>query len=351
MNTFKSPRNVRHLRGAMSKGFIREFIAVAGSLTAILTYCSPAFAVSEGFDRGCQQMQRKLFREAVSSFSESISNDDKDANSYFRRGQCFLCVKDLPSALEDFNRAIALTEGNDQFYLWRGTAYAQMGKDAAAINDYQRAFRINPSLVDNYKKYSAEQLPSVAATATMQGKDDRTVSLGSGANSTKDFIEAIRRSGEQSSGSFRTGAIYSGVYTKAQDTGKEIIVYPVGRAELQPPKSKRETAKEYYIVANPKHDIEQQILALDAMPEDASRYFERALDFEQLNQRKEAREDFNRAVSIKPDNVTYLLARAFFLYQIGNREDAQKDVSKARDADPSLPTTIEFKAADAGQGR
>jgi tetratricopeptide (TPR) repeat protein len=315
-------------------------IALGDVLNAI-----PVYAVSEAFDRGCQQMQRKLFREAVGSFSESISNDNRDANSYFRRGQCFLCLKDLPSALEDFDRAIALTEGNDQYYLWRGTAYAQMGKDEPAINDYRRAFRINPGLIDNYKKYAAEQLPSVAATSAMHdAHDDRTISVGSGANSTKDFVEAIRRSSEQSSGYFRPGAIYTGIYSKGPD-GKQVVVYPIGRAELQPTKAK----KEYYVVLNPKHDIEQQILALDAVPEDASKYFERALDYQQLNQKQQAKEDFNRALSIKPDNVTYLLARAYFLHQTGNDEDAQKDIGHARDIDPSLPSTIDFKGPDGEQ--
>jgi tetratricopeptide (TPR) repeat protein len=302
-------------------------------------------AAPSSFDRGCTEMQNKRFREAISCFTEALNVNDKDANSYFRRGQCFFCLNDIEKAMFDFDRAIGVTEGNDQYYLWRGTAYGQMGKDEQAIEDFLRAFRLNPELVINYNKQiaaNAVNVPISPMTPELQNKN--TVVIGNGANATKDFVEAVKRSTQHLTAYFRPGSIYNGINTLNQDTGVKKVVYPVARAVNEP----KHYAREYYVLKNARHDFDVQVRALDALQTNVEALFERALDYQALGDPDHASLDFQRLVENQPKEPTYWLARAFFLHQIGNDDQARTNLAKAQELDLSLPSKIDFDApADA----
>jgi tetratricopeptide (TPR) repeat protein len=302
-------------------------------------------AAPSSFERGCSEMQNKRFREAISCFTEALNVNDKDANSYFRRGQCFFCLNDIDKAMFDFDRAIAVTEGNDQYYLWRGTAYGQMGKDEQAIEDFLRAFRLNPELVIKYNKQMAANtvdVPISPFAPELQNKN--TVVIGNGANSTKDFVEAVKRSTQHLTAYFRPGSIYSGVNTLNQDTGVKKVVYPVARAVNEP----KHYAREYYVLKNVRHDFDAQVRALDALQTNVEALFERALDYQALGDPDHASLDFQRLVENQPKEPTYWLARAFFFHSIGNDEQARTNLAKAQELDLTLPSKIDFDApADA----
>jgi tetratricopeptide (TPR) repeat protein len=303
-------------------------------------------AAPSSFDRGCSEMQSKRFREAISCFTEALNVNDKDANAYFRRGQCFFCLNDIEKAMSDFDRAIGVTEGNDQYFLWRGTAYGQMGKDEPAIEDFLRAFRLNPELIINYNKQiasnTANSLPISPIAPELQNKN--TVVIGNGANSTKDFIEAVKRSSQHLTAYFRPGTIYSGINTLNQDTGVKKVVYPGARAVNEP----KHYAREYYVLKNARHDFDLQIRALDALQTNVEALFERALDYQALGDPDHASLDYQRLVENQPKEPTYWLARAYFLHQIGSDEQARQNLAKAQELDLTLPTKIDFEApADA----
>jgi tetratricopeptide (TPR) repeat protein len=298
------------------------------------------------FERGCTEMQNKRFREAISCFTEAINRNDKDANSYFRRGQCFFCLNDIEKAMSDFDRAINVTEGNDQYFLWRGTANAQLGKDEPAVEDFLRAFRLNPELVINYNKQTAsnnaDSVPISPIAPELQNKN--TVVIGNGSNATKDFIEAVKRSSQHLTGYFRPGSIYSGVNTVNQDSGVKKVVYPVARAVNEP----KHYAREYYVIKNARHDFDIQVRALDALQTDVEALFQRALDYQALGDPDHASLDFQRLIENQPKEPTYWLARAFFQHQIGSDEQARQSLLKAQELDLTLPTKIDFEApADA----
>ena len=300
-------------------------------------------AAPSSFERGCNEMMKKRFREAISCFTEAINVNEKDANSYFRRGQCFLCINDVEKAMSDFDRAIGVTEGNDQYFLWRGTAYGQLGRDELAIEDFLRAFRLNPELVINYNKQLADKSNSTPVSPVApELQNQNTVVVGNGANATRDFTEAVKRASQHLTARFRAGAVYSGIDTQNQDTGEKKVVYPVMRAVNQP----KFKGKEYYILKNVKHDFDAQTRALDSLPNNVDALFDRALDFQALNDPDRATLDFTRLTELKPKEPIYWLARAYFFHTIGSEEQAKQNIGKAQELDLTLPAKIDFDPDD-----
>ena len=295
------------------------------------------------FERGCTEMQKKRFREAISCFTEGINVNEKDANAYFRRGQCFLCLKEIDHALSDFDRAIAVTEGNDQYFLWRGTAYGQLGQDDAAIEDFLRAFRLNPELVVNYNKQMADPASGAPySPVAPELQNQNTVVVGNGANATKDFTEAVKRASQHLTGRFRAGAVFSGINTLNQDTGEKKVAYPIARAVNQP----KFKGKEYWVLKNLKHDFDIQQRAFDALPENVDALFNRALDFQGLGDPDHASMDFTRCTELKPKEPIYWLARAYFFHTIGSDEQTKQNIIKAQELDLTLPVKIDFDPED-----
>lgn len=330
----------RYLSTSFQLGVCASLIlGSAGVVLLSSSWSAARAALPSSFERGCNEMMKKRFREAISCFTEAININDKDANSYFRRGQCFLCINETDKAISDFDRAIAVTEGNDQYFLWRGTANAQLGKDEPAIEDFMRAFRLNPELVVKYNKQMAT---AGGAASPVVSDPANSVTVGNGTNATKDFSEAVKRASQHLTAHFRAGLIYSGVDTQNQDTGEKKVVYPVTRAVNKP----RHKGNPFYVLEGAKHDWEIQVRALDTYEGNAAALFDRALDYQAMADNDKANLDFERLVELKPQEPIYWLARAYFFHTIGNDEKSRQNVLKAQELDLTLPSKIDFAADD-----
>lgn len=306
------------------------------SLGMALYTQQPATAVSQTlFEQGCDQMARKSFREAVATLTEVIASNDNDYNAIFRRGQCFYCLQNIPLALSDFDRAIHLENRNYQFYLWRGSAYAKIGKDDQAINDYEKAVRLNPSLIE---AYNSQPHNDASIPTPGQGAKGETISLGNSENAVKDYSEAIKRATTKSVGYFLPGSVYNGVAALEAQHGD--MMYPGSRDNSE---ILIKDHTDYFTLKNPTREFQERTQVIDVTPEKAVNYFERARAFEQLGHNPDAQQDFIRAVEIEPKNITYLLGRAFFYHQQGKDDLANADIARAQALDPNLPRTISFE--------
>ena len=145
-------------------------------LTSLIFIVAPVFGQTAGsttaFARGCEQMMHKNFANAISSFTEAISDDAGDVNSYFRRGQSFFCVGNYKEAIVDFDRALAKGAMDYNVYLWKGTAYAKLDNMELSVFNYEKAMRLNPRLVATYKSSalpkSMESPKSLEPTKTLE---------------------------------------------------------------------------------------------------------------------------------------------------------------------------------------
>ena len=241
-------------------------------------------------------------------------------------------------AIGDFNRAIAAKDDNYQLYLWRGSAYAKQGNDAKAIDDYERALRLNAGLIEAYNSQKMGDSLNPTIPTPSKSKAD-SVSLGSNENAVKDYAEAIKRATDAQTGYFYPGAVYGGIIVTSSEGGERKMMY-------QPAKENVELGHkfnhEYLTLKNSKKDCDERTAVIDAYPETPVAFFERGRDFQMMGDKSHAQADFLHAIELRPSEVMYYLGRAYFYHLTGRDDLAAADVKKAQELDPSLPRQISF---------
>jgi lipoprotein NlpI len=83
-------------------------------------------------------------RDAVGSYKQTGSRDAYLGVLAWRRGNGFWAGDDKTRALAEYDEALRLSPGNDQFHKMRGDLYAALGQQDNAIPDFDDAVRINP---------------------------------------------------------------------------------------------------------------------------------------------------------------------------------------------------------------
>jgi tetratricopeptide (TPR) repeat protein len=349
------------------------------SLNAIVSpvLCQTASS-SAAFSRGCEQMMHKNFSSAISSFTEAISDDANDVNSYFRRGQSFFCVGNYKEAIVDFDRALAKGAGDYNVYLWKGTAYAKLDNMDLSVFNYEKAMRLNPKLVAPFKSSatsnttnsvkSADAAKTVdAEKSTLESRIEAvrvaaanmsasrnvgaveheakpkssgssTLHLGSNQKSIQAYETAARKIAENEIGYFRSGTTYSGLLNLSGS------VIPLSGFGGQP--EWVETAQKgrpYLTLKDPHRDLRDLDAQIVLHPQDATLYFQRARVYQQLRRSTDTLNDLNRAIELDGANAHYFLARAFYYHQLKNDNAAELEILRAQDVDPIVPSDLSFE--------
>ena len=77
----------------------------------------------EFFDRGMEYFENENWDLAIANFTSSISNGGGTADAYNRRGEAYFCKRQYRTAIENYDRAIAIDANRAIFWLYRGWAY------------------------------------------------------------------------------------------------------------------------------------------------------------------------------------------------------------------------------------
>jgi tetratricopeptide (TPR) repeat protein len=322
---------------------VAAMILVIESSTSV-AYCQQRH-VTAPFARGCEQMMHKNFASAISSFTEAISDDKNDLNSYFRRGQSFFCLGRYKDAIADFDRAAAKGAMDPNVFLWRGTAYAKIDNDESAIQSYEKAMRLDPNLADAYKSASSKAtVTTVAPEAPMtnQPKPNQTLSFGSSQRAIDDYKTAVKNVTENVSGYFRAGTTYSGI----MNLSGALVPLPGLNDDQASWIEGTEKGKSYFSLKDARkfaRDLDQQI---NDHPQNAKLYFLRARAFQQLGKSAETLADLTRAIELDNTNPHYYLARAFYHFQNGETHAADSDIRSAQELNPIVPADLSFEAPD-----
>ena len=92
--------------------------------------------------------------EAVSSMEKLIEREPKDASrNVLTLAQIYVTKKQSAKALEIYDKYLAKEPENGEFLRGRGDAYLNLGKQAEAIADYEKAYKIMPKdsgLLNNF---------------------------------------------------------------------------------------------------------------------------------------------------------------------------------------------------------
>jgi tetratricopeptide (TPR) repeat protein len=97
------------------------------------------------FKRGEIKMARKDYMGAIDDFTSAIEIDPQDTIAYFKRGFAKNAFGDRIGALNDYSQAIELDTLMAAAYFSRGGVKGQL-KDTSAFSDFVKAVEINPLL-------------------------------------------------------------------------------------------------------------------------------------------------------------------------------------------------------------
>jgi tetratricopeptide (TPR) repeat protein len=112
------------------------------------------------FFAGEQFYREGNFDRAIAEYTTSINRNAEFIETYISRGNSWMKIREYNRAIEDYNRAIRLDSGRAELYNYRGFARAAIaagnttrGRNSAsewqlAIEDFSRAISINRNYVD-----------------------------------------------------------------------------------------------------------------------------------------------------------------------------------------------------------
>jgi tetratricopeptide (TPR) repeat protein len=93
------------------------------------------------------------YDQAIHDLEELMKVAPKNAQLLYKLGLLYEMDKQSRKAIEKFTAVVALSDKNEQVYRSRGDCYLNVGDQANAIADYEKAFKLNPDdsgLLNNF---------------------------------------------------------------------------------------------------------------------------------------------------------------------------------------------------------
>lgn len=98
-------------------------------------------------NRGQAKYCLRMVPEALADYNKAIELDPGNAQAYYNRGTLmFISLTNYTGALANFSKAIELHSDPQEYdiYFWRGNARAELGDYAGAIADFSKSLELNP---------------------------------------------------------------------------------------------------------------------------------------------------------------------------------------------------------------
>jgi tetratricopeptide (TPR) repeat protein len=84
-------------------------------------------------------------QQAISDIDNVLAAQPENARAWYIKGDCLEQTNDLASALEHYNKAIALEGTEPLFYIRRGLVLTKLKRDQPALEDLEKAVSLNPN--------------------------------------------------------------------------------------------------------------------------------------------------------------------------------------------------------------
>ncbi len=78
----------------------------------------------------------------IANFNQAIAMLPDTADAYASRASCLIVKEDMPSAYNDYTKAISLDPGQARYYLYRASMYPQQGTIEQAQSDLQKVLEL-----------------------------------------------------------------------------------------------------------------------------------------------------------------------------------------------------------------
>jgi len=105
---------------------------------------------AEHYKEAMMHSALKEHREAIAEYTKVIELLPKDAESYDKRGTCYLQLEQLEEAVEDYEKAVSLDPKNGGYYSGLFPAYLRLGENEKAAEALEKAAKLNPKEAGMY---------------------------------------------------------------------------------------------------------------------------------------------------------------------------------------------------------
>ena len=103
--------------------------------------------------RGMLSAETGDYEQAIHDFEELVKVAPKNVELLYKLGILYEMDKQSRKAIDKFTAVVALTDKREQVFRSRGDCYLNIGDQAAAIADYEKAYQLNPAdsgLLNNF---------------------------------------------------------------------------------------------------------------------------------------------------------------------------------------------------------
>jgi len=220
-------------------------------------------------------------RKEVRRLTKAIDGGKADFIAYCDRGVAHLDLGEPEQALQDFNRAIKLNPNDAVLYCNRGDAYAELGKYQLAMGDYDRALKMNPDMGTAWNNRGQAN----AETGELEA-------------AVEDFGRAIELDRKNAAAWFNRGWTYFDL-DKIDKAKKDFEV----ALKLEPgsPEILGSLAQAWRELGRPDKAIAQYTKLIEADPKNGYAYNNRGLVYQEEGDPERAAADFARALKLCPD--------------------------------------------------
>ncbi|MBI1258729.1 MAG: tetratricopeptide repeat protein [Chloroflexi bacterium] len=244
------------------------------------------------------------------SLSAALDHEPNNPEHFFARGKRRADLGDYAQAIEDFDRAIALSPRTAAYYVERGDCYHWSGDTRRCLADENRAIELDPYQADYYVRRGRSSI-------NLRAYDE----------AVRDFSRALRLEPEQAETYFLRGTAY------ARDRDWQHAVADCCKAvELEPECAEYQAALGMaYICEHGLRDdydrsIEHLRRAVELAPENVNYRLQRAHSLWIKGRFGEAIADYDAALLLEPQNAHCYALRGIAKRQQGDRAAALDDL-------------------------
>ena len=133
-----------------SKGLVKESLTDFDKALQILPK-----SIETLINRGVAKQTLQDYQGAIADYTKAIEIYPKNAVVYLNRGTAQENIN-VDSAIADYSRAIELDPKQSQAFVRRALIYLKLKKKREALQDFDKAFLLEPSLKTNYKDFYAD---------------------------------------------------------------------------------------------------------------------------------------------------------------------------------------------------
>jgi tetratricopeptide (TPR) repeat protein len=108
------------------------------------------------FDFGMEMSAKGDRSRAIAAYSQSITFDPKNADTYTNRANLYADQENWDQAIADYSSAIELVPTDIELYYNRAHVFGEKFDRDRAIADYSQALKLNPKFVAAYANRAAE---------------------------------------------------------------------------------------------------------------------------------------------------------------------------------------------------